>query len=328
MQETNELRRLVEAVLFASARAMSIEELSKICKRSENDILAVLTLWQKELEQSNSPTRLEEDNNGWKLTVSEKYIPIVKKVVTKTELPKTILETLAIVAYKSPVMQSKVVKLRTNKAYDHLSFLEQAGFITREKHGRTKIIRLTQKFYDYFSIDPSKLKEKFRKMGDLEQAIEAKEKEHEEIKESQQEEAKATYDAVETVEKLEPTGVETYNDTLGKLETYGETENVTETKKTEETKEKQTTEEERPADEKSEAKSESEVHEDEKPENEKSEKPKLTSEERFAEEVKERAGKAKKREFSTKGLYPEGMPPEMEKKVDERVKEMLEGEKE
>lgn len=318
MPETNELRRLLEAILFASARAMNIQALARLCKRSENDVLAALTLWKKELEEANSPTILEEEKNGWKLTVREKYIPVVKKVVTKTELPKTILETLAIVAYKAPVLQSKVVKLRTNKAYDHLSYLEQAGFISREKHGRTKMIKLTPKFYDYFSIDPTKLRGKFKKMGDIETAIEAKEKEHEELEKAREKEARETYDTAVPVEELEPTGVETYKETLGELEIYsgGETEADSEKpaeKKRERKKEKK---KEMPA-KKKEAESEA-----------KKDRPKLTPEEKLAREVEKIAKKAKRKEFTTKGLYPEGVPPEVEEKVEKRVKEILEGEKE
>ncbi|MFC1774850.1 SMC-Scp complex subunit ScpB [Nanoarchaeota archaeon] len=68
---------------------------------------------------------------------------------------------LAVIAYKSPILQSDVIKIRTNKAYDHLKLLEDQSFITREKHGRTKLIKITQKFYDYFEISPEELQKKF-----------------------------------------------------------------------------------------------------------------------------------------------------------------------
>ena len=93
------------------------------------------------------------------------------------KLSKSVLETLSVVAFKAPVLQSTVIAVRTNKAYDHLSLLEKAGYITREKQGRSMLIKLTKKFFLYFDIPPEKLKEKFSNLEQLEKVIEQKEKE-------------------------------------------------------------------------------------------------------------------------------------------------------
>lgn len=340
------LKRLVEAVLFASARKMEVAELVKVTKHSEAEVLAALDDLQTELDDKGSPTMLVEENGSWKLTVREQYIPVVKKVVTKTELPKSVLETLSIVAYKTPILQSKVIKLRTNKAYDHLAFLEQIGFITREKSGRTKLIKLTQKFYDYFAIDPTKLHDKFKKVGDLEKAIEKKEKEHEELEESQRKEAEEktgepsvvlgkTYDAVEPLEELQPTGVEPYTKKVGELEVYGEAEPKTWEEEKKERKAEQKAKKEKRAKQEKEAKEAEQAEKNDsadgtdESQEEKTKEPEETKplkksfEEKLAEEVKTTSEKAKPREFSTKGLYPEGIPKEMEEKVDARVAELL-----
>ena len=231
-----ELRKLVEAILFAAARKIDLSEIAKLSKHTEADILTVLTEWKSQLESSpNSATMLIQDGTSWKLTVQDKYLSVIKKVVTKTELPKSILQTLAVVAYKAPVMQSKVIKIRTNKAYDHLRSLEDSQLITREKKGRSKLIKLTPKFYEYFDVDPRKLRDKFSSSGDLEKAIEAKEKEGETIVTDRQRETGErlekpkinlhqgveVFDTVEIVEKLEPTnGVEVIQDKVGDLPVY------------------------------------------------------------------------------------------------------------
>src|SRR5574342_733894 len=235
-----ELKRMVEAILFAAARKLELEEIASLCKRSPEDVLAILTDLKTQLDSSESPTMLLQDGTAWKLTVREKYVGMIKKVVTKTELPKGILQTLAVVAYKVPVLQSKVIKVRTNKAYDHLAQLENSGFITREKQGRSKLIKLTPKFFEYFDIDPSKLKQKFSSAGDVEKAIEAKEKEIEQIevdqrKQTEEQLGKAQivletdqgkskpleqYPVVEPVKELLPIGVEVFEDKVGELPVY------------------------------------------------------------------------------------------------------------
>ncbi len=235
----DELKRMIEAILFAAGRKLELSELAKLCRRAESEIVSVLEEWSSQLDASSSPTMLVQDGSGWKLTVREKYAQVIKKVVTKTELPKGHMETLAVVAYKAPVLQSKVVKIRTNKAYDHLFQLEDSGFITREKSGRSKLIKLTPKFFEYFDIDPSKLKQKFSSSGDVEKAIEAKEKEIEQVgvdqrklteerlgkpqivlqSDSGKHEKLETYPSVQPSELL-PTGVEIFEEKVGDLPVY------------------------------------------------------------------------------------------------------------
>jgi len=231
-----ELKRVVEAILFAAGKKVELEHIAKLCRRSPDEVLFVLRAWKSELDEKKSPTMLVEDGTGWKLTVREEFIPVIKRVVSKTELPKSVLETLAVVAYKAPVLQSKVVKIRTNKAYDHLNYIESLQLITREKSGRSKLIKLAPKFFEYFDIDPSQLKKKFGNARDVEKAIEQKEKEIEEQESAQKKQAVENLEKAQIVmggEPLEtysasvdltapslPPGVEFAEDKIGELEVY------------------------------------------------------------------------------------------------------------
>lgn len=339
----NELRRMVEAILFAAARRMELSEIAKLCKAREEDVLRVLNEWNAELNASEASTMLVQDTSGWKLTVKDQFIHVIKRVVSKTELPKSIMETLAIVAYKAPVLQSKVIKLRTNKAYDHLSFLEKGNFISREKSGRTKLIKLAAKFFEYFDIDPTRLKQKFTNVQELEKAIEQKEKDIEAFSAQQQKDTAERletpqimlhndgkpkvlkqYDAVEKVEELLPSGVEVIKDTVGKLEVY----DVPETSmSSQEKRELHKKERHEHVEQKQEPAKEIVT---EAPKDVLKEAPVAKQEspaETVEQEVQKKTKKAKQRSFEGKGMYPEGVPPEMEKKIDERVKDILEGEK-
>ena len=129
-----------------------------------------------------------DEGDFWKLTVREPFLPLVQKIVTQTELSKTLMETLAVIAFKYPIKQSDLIKIRTNKAYDHLNELEQMGYITRQKHGRTKLIKLSQKFFDYFNLPPDRLKETFSTFEGIANAIEEKEAEIKRLKEERRKE--------------------------------------------------------------------------------------------------------------------------------------------
>lgn len=322
----SELKRLVEALLFAAAKRLDIVQIAKLCRASQEDVLAVLHNWKRELDESQSSTMLIEENGTWRLTVREKYIPVIKKVVTKTELPKSILETLAVVAYKAPVLQSKVVGIRTNKAYDHLNYLENAGFVTREKSGRTKLIKLTPKFFEYFDVDPAKLKGRFQSLGEIESAIEAKEKEIAQMEVETRDKAAQNLEApqivldgkpleqfttIEPVEELLPTGVEIYEEKLGELPVV----DIDEVQKQSNSKVRKVQE----------SVSESiEVRKQTEPEVvDMQESTVQAGEPKETKVTGPETEKKSKQVPKRKGLFAEGLPEGMQKRIDERIEELL-----
>ena len=142
----------VEALLFSSGRAMEINDIARICRADADEIKKSLEELRKEYDDNQKPLLLVQDGTKWKLTVRESYSHIAEKVVSEVELSKTLIETLAIIAWKAPILQSGVIKMRTNKAYDHIKALEDSGFISKKKHGRSFMLNLGQKFYDYFDL--------------------------------------------------------------------------------------------------------------------------------------------------------------------------------
>ncbi len=156
-EEKKDYKSRVEALLFASGRFMGIDTLVSLARApGREEIKESVDRLRQEYEQRNSPLMIVEEKEGWKITVREAFLPLVRKIVSETELPKTILETLAVVAWKAPVWQSEIVKIRHSKAYDHIEELEELGFIKKEKKGRSFMLKLAEKFYDYFDIEGAK----------------------------------------------------------------------------------------------------------------------------------------------------------------------------
>ncbi len=167
----SDIKKSIEAVLFAAARAVSLEELTKLVGiKDENAIKKAARELKEELESKDSPIMVVEENNGWKLTVREKFLPTVQQIVPHTDLSRPILETLAVVAWKQPARQSEVVKYRGSTAYEHIKELEKLGYISREKQGRSFKVRVTNKFFEYFDLPKDKLKELFKDVKDVEEA--------------------------------------------------------------------------------------------------------------------------------------------------------------
>ena len=160
-----DLKNRIEAVLFSAGKKISLDDISKHARIYDKELIKkILFELQQEYESRNSPMMVVEEGDSWKLIVREKYLSYVKKIVGETELPKSTMETLAIIAWKSPVLQSEIVEIRSNKAYNHIDDLEKAGFIIKEKHGRSYLLKLSQKFFDYFDIkNEDEIKSKFER---------------------------------------------------------------------------------------------------------------------------------------------------------------------
>ncbi len=167
----------VEAVLFVYGEGAPLEEISQVTGLNPELTLKYLKELQREYKKRDSPLVISDTGGKWKITIQESYNPVVQKVITKTELDKGALETLAVIAYKAPALQSEVIKLRTNKAYDEIKALEGTGYITKEKFGRSYKIYLTQKFFDYFNLPQEKFKALFTEFKEIEKLISLKEEE-------------------------------------------------------------------------------------------------------------------------------------------------------
>jgi len=212
----SDLKKRVEALLFSSGKRMKLEDITNLCKAKVEDVKQSLIKLKKEYEDKDSSLMLIEEGDFWKLTVKEQFLSVVQKIVTETELSKTVLETLAVIAFKYPILQSDLIKIRTNKAYDHMSELEEAGYISRQKHGRTKLIKLTDKFFEYFDLPRDKLRDQFKDFGSIAKAIEDKEVEIEKIKEEQKKSAEEMKQEDEKIKKA----ADTVDEKETPLETY------------------------------------------------------------------------------------------------------------
>ncbi len=158
-----DLKKEVEAILFAAGRPMHIAEILRLCSvKNEEKITTALNELKTDYEKRDTSLNILKQGENYKLMIKDKYIDSVREINPHTELSKTVMETLAVIAWKTPAKQSDIIKVRTNKAYDHIKTLEEMAFITKEKHGRTYLIRLTKNFFEYFDLpNEAAVKEKF-----------------------------------------------------------------------------------------------------------------------------------------------------------------------
>jgi len=152
VKEKNYMEKL-EAALFISGRWLSIQEL--IMLTDLNPIL-IRQMMEKLIEKYSQEDRAIEilsKQDRWKMDVKSEYADMVNKLAAgSSEFTKAEQETLAIIAYKQPIKQSIVVKIRGNKAYDHIKKFIELGLVKAKKLGHTKELSLSEEFHNYFKL--------------------------------------------------------------------------------------------------------------------------------------------------------------------------------
>src|SRR3990167_6165763 len=100
----------------------------------------------------------------WKMDVRQEYHEIINRIATgSSEFSKSEQETLAIIAYKQPIKQSVLIKIRSNKAYDQIKKFQELGLIKKKRVGHTYEITLNENFYNYFNTSQNNLQEELKK---------------------------------------------------------------------------------------------------------------------------------------------------------------------
>jgi segregation and condensation protein B len=145
---------LIEAALYVTGKPLDIGVLGSILNlRSEEKIRKLATVLKEKYAQHPGALEVLELSDGrYVMQLRPGYSKSVKRLATRQLLTPGPLKTLSYIALRQPVAQSHVVKVRGNLAYGHVKQLRDMGLISEEKLGRSKVLRTTASFCDYFNL--------------------------------------------------------------------------------------------------------------------------------------------------------------------------------
>ena len=144
-------KETIEAALFAAGCALDIETLRKLTNRSKKHLLPMIRELLEEYAARESGIELLDLGERYVMQVKPEYTDLVQSVAPK-ELSAPMLPTLSMMAYHQPLVPS-----------EHIRELKERGFVEAVPHGRTKLLRTTSIFADYFGLesnDPELVKKK------------------------------------------------------------------------------------------------------------------------------------------------------------------------
>lgn len=157
-----DLKHQIEAILYTLGKFVTIDELSKLASTTPEQVKKTIEQLKQDYSKRETALTIQELDNKIKLNIKKEFGYITNKLLSDKELDNPTTKTLAIIAYKNPAKQSGIIKIRGNKAYGHIKSLTESNLISSEKLGRTRLLKLTSHFYDYFDIAKDELKEKLK----------------------------------------------------------------------------------------------------------------------------------------------------------------------
>lgn len=171
---------LLEAALYVAGRPLDQRTLGSIIKtRSKRKVQRLLSVLMEEYKNRETALEiLELEDKRFVLQLKAEYSPQVQRLAIRPLLSKGPLKTLSYIAYRQPVLQSQVVDVRGHHAYGHLRQLDDMGLISRERVGRTRLLRTTGFFADYFGLshDLRTMKRQLKRVFEDFEKAEVKEK--------------------------------------------------------------------------------------------------------------------------------------------------------
>jgi segregation and condensation protein B len=145
---------LIEAALYVTGKPLDLKTLGSIVGfRSEDKVKELArTLKDKYGKDGSSLEVLELSDGRFVMQLKPQYVRHVKRLATRQLLTPGPMRTLSFIAFRQPVTQSYLAKVRGSLTYSHVRQLRETGLIAEERLGRTKVLRTTPNFSDYFNL--------------------------------------------------------------------------------------------------------------------------------------------------------------------------------
>lgn len=154
---------VVEAVLFASDEPLTPARLSEIVGTNVRQLRKHIDDLNEKYKANNNAFRIEQIAGGYQMLTLSEYNHWLKKLVRARDdgkLSQPALETLAIIAYKQPIIRADIEAIRGVAAGEMIRNLMYKGLVKitgrAEIVGRPMLYGTTKKFLEVFGLNTIK----------------------------------------------------------------------------------------------------------------------------------------------------------------------------
>ncbi|MEE4353734.1 MAG: SMC-Scp complex subunit ScpB [Desulfatiglans sp.] len=153
------LSLIIEALLFASDKPLTILDIqSALPEEDSTRISEAIKELQEEYDSMARSFLLKEVAGGYQFRTQSQYAPYILQMLktSPARLSRAALETLAIVAYKQPVLRQEIERLRGVDVGGILRTLLEKGVLRivgrKNLPGRPLLYGTTKKFLEVFDL--------------------------------------------------------------------------------------------------------------------------------------------------------------------------------
>ena len=159
---TEHLKQLVEAILFAADEPMSLVALQALIESpldpiTKSDLLAVIAALSDDCE--NRGVELQQVASGYRFQVKQAYADTVIRLWQEKpkKYSRALLETLSLIAYRQPVTRAEIEDVRgVSVSSTIVKTLVDRDWVHvighRETPGRPALYATTKGFLNYFNL--------------------------------------------------------------------------------------------------------------------------------------------------------------------------------
>lgn len=152
-------RAIVEALLFASSKPLSIDNLSEASEIDKAELEEILATLQEEYSSDSRGFSLEEVAGGFQLRSDARFSAQIGRLFaarSRRRMTRSSLESLAIIAYRQPVTKAEIEHIRGVDSGAVLKTLLSLSMIRilgrKEAPGRPILYGSTREFLEYFGL--------------------------------------------------------------------------------------------------------------------------------------------------------------------------------
>ena len=155
----DDIKNIIESLLFVADEPLTIDRLKKIISSAESrELREVLEELEADYETRQGGFFLKQVAGGYQIRTRPEYMEWIKRLLQPKplRLSKAALETLAIIAYKQPVIRSEVEHIRGVDCGGILRVLLERKFVRvlgrKDIPGRPLIYATTKRFLEVFDL--------------------------------------------------------------------------------------------------------------------------------------------------------------------------------
>jgi len=180
--EERELQAILESLLFVSAEPVPLERLMVVLGTvSKSELKLALQSLREDFDREGRGVQMVELAGGWQMVTRTEHAPWIKRLAKAKASPKlsrSAMESMAIIAYKQPIVRSEIEQIRGVEVSTVLRTLLERKLIRmvgrKDVPGRPIMYGTTKLFLQQFGLsDLSQLPplREFKELGEAEQAL-------------------------------------------------------------------------------------------------------------------------------------------------------------